>query len=222
MKLSTQTIKILKNFSEINPTLLVHQGSNLVTIDHNKRIIADAKVPEVFPVNFAIYDLNQFLSVSSFFDNPEFEFTQDRVLVKSTNRQMNYIFADPSCVTDATPTRNKLPTLFKEEDIVQTFSLSEDELKSIRQAASVLKYPHLTFMGDGGGFKVVGHDISNDSLGDFVININNSPCEQFQHTMLLDNLRVVPGSYTVAISPKIAHVKNVNLDIRYWVVMDAV
>jgi len=222
MKLSTQTIKILKNFSEINPTILVRQGQNIVTIDHNKRIIADANVDETMPQDFAIHDLNQFLTVSSLFENPDFEFKRDRVVVKNNNRQINYIFADPSCVTDAKVVRDKIPGMFRDADIVKTFAVSEEDLKSIRQTASILKYPHITFVGDEDGVRIIARDLSNDAVGDYVVRISNEPTTEFEHTMLLDNLRVLPGEYQVSISPTIAHFVNQTFPIKYWIVMEAV
>lgn len=222
MKLSLQTIKILKNFSEINPTILVRRGKNIVTIDHSKRIIADANVEEAMPQDFAIHDLNQFLTVSSLLENPDFEFKADRVVVKNNNKHINYIFADPSCVTDAKVVRDKIPGMFKDSDIVQKFTISEEDLKSIRQTASILKYPHITFVGNGETVKIVARDISNDSLGDYVVTLSEPSGSEFQHTMLLDNLRVLPGTYEVAISPTIAHFVNKTFPIKYWIVMESV
>jgi hypothetical protein len=222
MKLSTQTIKILKNFSEINPTILVRRGKNIVTIDHNKRIIADANVEETMPQDFAIHDLNQFLTVSSLLENPDFEFKTDRVVVKNNNRYINYIFADPSCVTDAKVVRDKIPAMFKDTDVVHSFTISEEDLKSIRQTASILKYPHITFVGNGENVRIVSRDISNDSVGDYVVTLSEPCTSEFQHTMLLDNLRVLPGSYKVSISPTIAHFVNQTFPIKYWIVMESV
>jgi hypothetical protein len=222
MKISNQTVKILKNFSKINPTILVRSGKNLVTIDHNKRIIADANVDETMPVDFAIHDLNQFLTVVSLFESPDFEFKSDRVVVKNNHKKINYIFADQSCVTDAKVVRDKIPMMFKTEDIVQSFVLSESDLKSITETATILKYPHITFVGDTDGVRVVARDTNNDSLGDFVINLNIKSNSPFEHTMLLDNLRVLSGDYDVSISPNIAHFVNKSFPIRYWIVMEAV
>lgn len=222
MKISNQTIRILKNFSKINPTILVRSGKNLVTLDHNKRIIADANVDEIMPIDFAIHDLNQFLTVVSLFESPDFEFKNDRVVVKNNHKQVNYIFADQGCVTDAKVVRDKIPMMFKEEDIVQSFSLNEADLKSITETATILKYPHITFVGDDSGVRIVARDTTNNSLGDFVINLNIKASSSFEHTMLLDNLRVLSGDYDVAISPNIAHFVNKSFPIKYWIVMEAV
>ena len=70
MKLSTETISVLKNFSTINANLMVKSGSSLSTMSAMKNIVAKADVTEEFPSDFAIYDLNEFLSALSLFGNP--------------------------------------------------------------------------------------------------------------------------------------------------------
>jgi len=60
MKLSDNTLSILKNFSSINQSILVKQGSKLRTISVMKNILAEANVSENFPKDFAIYDLINF------------------------------------------------------------------------------------------------------------------------------------------------------------------
>ena len=62
MKLSENTITILKNFSGINQSILVKKGNKLRTISIAKNILSEAEISENFPRDFAIYDLNQFLN----------------------------------------------------------------------------------------------------------------------------------------------------------------
>ena len=62
MKLSDKTIKLLKNFSSINQSILFKEGSKLRTISVMKNILAEATVDEEFPKDFGIYDLVQFLN----------------------------------------------------------------------------------------------------------------------------------------------------------------
>ena len=62
MKLSNNTTNILKNFSQINQSILIKQGNKLKTISVMKNILAEAEIEEDFEADFAIYDLNQFLS----------------------------------------------------------------------------------------------------------------------------------------------------------------
>ena len=62
MKLSDNTVALLKNFAGINNSILVKKGNRLRTISVAKNILAEADITEEFPRDFAIYDLNQFLN----------------------------------------------------------------------------------------------------------------------------------------------------------------
>ena len=56
MKLSDNTLTILKNFAGINNSILVKEGNKLRTISVAKNILAEADITEEFPRDFAIYD----------------------------------------------------------------------------------------------------------------------------------------------------------------------
>ena len=94
MKLSEKTIEVLKNFSNINPNLVVSAGSNLKTISEAKNIMASADITETFENGFGIYDLNEFLSAFNLIDNPTLEFTDNAVKIKGDKTQVEYRFAN--------------------------------------------------------------------------------------------------------------------------------
>ena len=81
MKLSDKTIKLLKNFSSINQSILFKEGSKLRTISVMKNILAEATVDEEFPKDFGIYDLVQFLNGLDLHETPELDFTRDEHVV---------------------------------------------------------------------------------------------------------------------------------------------
>mgnify|MGYP003330157475 CR=1 FL=1 len=73
MNLSSDTVAVLKNFSDINQNILVKPGNKIQTISTMKNILAEAEVSEKFEDEFAIYDLPEFLrSLSSI--TPYFRF----------------------------------------------------------------------------------------------------------------------------------------------------
>ena len=92
MKLSTETISVLKNFSTINANLMVKAGSSLCTMSAMKNIVAKADVSEEFLSDFAIYDLNEFLSALSLFGRPDLEFNDDFVIIteEGTSKSIKY------------------------------------------------------------------------------------------------------------------------------------
>jgi len=54
MKLSKETIEVLKNFSGINQSIVVKEGSKLKTVNTLKNILAHATVEEDFPTSFFV------------------------------------------------------------------------------------------------------------------------------------------------------------------------
>ena len=78
-----RTIEILKNFAGINQGLLIKKGNRLRTISVMKNVFAVAEIPDEFPRDFALYDLNEFLSTWSLLSKPDLEFKEDHILLKS-------------------------------------------------------------------------------------------------------------------------------------------
>ena len=67
MKLSDNTKEILKNFSEINPNLLIQPGKVVNTISTMKNILATAGVEEDFPMKKVhLQNLNIILQILLF------------------------------------------------------------------------------------------------------------------------------------------------------------
>ena len=95
MRLSEQTVALLKNFSGINQNIQFKAGSKISTISAQKNILVSAEVPESFPSDFAIYDLNKLLGVMSLFQDPDLEIGDKTMKVGG---KVDYMFADPSMI----------------------------------------------------------------------------------------------------------------------------
>ena len=99
MNLSDNTVNILKNFAGINNSILVKQGNQLRTISVAKNILAEAEIPEDFPRDVAIYDLNQFLNGLSLHQDPDLDFSEETYLtISEGRRKVKYFFADPQVI----------------------------------------------------------------------------------------------------------------------------
>ena len=102
MKLSNDTVGVLKNFASINQNLIIKEGSELTTMSAMKNIVARAKVMETFPKEVAIYDLNEFLAALSLFTTPVLDFQDQFVIMSEEGNPRNslkYFYSDPSVVT---------------------------------------------------------------------------------------------------------------------------
>ncbi len=57
MKLSTETISVLKNFGAINQGIMFKKGKTLKTVSSHKNILAEVTIKEDIPAEFGVYDL---------------------------------------------------------------------------------------------------------------------------------------------------------------------
>ena len=85
MRLSEQTVSLLKNFSGINQNIQFKAGNKISTISAQKNILASAEIPESFPSDFAIYDLNKMLGVMSLFQDPDLEIGEKTMKIKKSD-----------------------------------------------------------------------------------------------------------------------------------------
>ena len=94
MNLSSDTVAVLKNFSDINQNILVKPGNKVQTISTMKNILAEAEVSEKFEDEFAIYDLPEFLRSVELFEKPELKFNGGGyVNISQSKQSIKYFFA---------------------------------------------------------------------------------------------------------------------------------
>ncbi|AIX24035.1 DNA polymerase processivity factor [Synechococcus phage ACG-2014j] len=105
--LSRKTLDVLKNFSTINSSIVFRKGSTVRTISNAENILAKFTGEEVFPVDFAIYDLSQFLSGISLFSDPQLEFDNENfVSIRGGRQSARYFFSDPEITLKSAPEKN--------------------------------------------------------------------------------------------------------------------
>ena len=213
MKLTTETISVLKNFSTINANLMVKAGSSLSTMSAMKNIVAGADVTEKFPSDFAIYDLNEFLSALSLFGKPDLDFNNEFVNIteEGTSESLKYWFSDPSVVT--TPSKEiSMPST------ELTFGLSSDTLNLITKAAAVIGAPDMA-LSDG---KLMVTDKKNSTANAFETSLDVGDVEaKYKFWFKVDNLKIMLGAYDVEVSSKkISHFTNTKIGVEYWIALE--
>jgi len=212
MKLSKETVGLIKNFAGINSNLLLKSGNKLATISAQKNVMADATVTETFP-DFGIYDLNEFLGAMSIFEDPELEFSEKYVTIKQGNISIKYFAAEASVLTAP-----QKAITFPDAEI--EFNLTANMLEMIRKTAGVLRASDLTIVGDGSKITAVVGDKKNATGNTFQETLGTTD-KQFKVYLKVDNLKMIPGDYTVSISSKkISRFKGAG-DLVYYVAVEA-
>ena len=218
MKLSKETLSVLKNFASINDGIVFREGNILRTCDTQKQIMAETKISETIPSNFAIYDLNRFLSVLSLHDdNTEIELDDNNKAanLKSGKKRTSYKLCSIEMIKNAPDKTIAMPSV----DVA--FTLTSDDLDTVLKSASVLGSPHIAIKSDGGKIVVAQLDNKNSSAHSSEIEVADGDGKKYNMLFKTENLRMIPGSYEVSISFRgIASFKHTEKDIQYWVATD--
>jgi gp45 sliding clamp, C terminal len=213
MKLDPKTVAVLKNFSTINPSLLFKEGDTITTIAPGGSLFAKAKVPTVFNKRFAIYKLDRFLSSISLFEDPEFTFSDNQVIISDGNkRQINYVFASETTIV--TPPDKELS--FDEQFI--EFDFPQTQMKQIERAIGVLGLNEIAVVGDGENILVKGIDSTGTYADSYSVDLGPTN-KKFKAIFKSENLKIMSGDYSVIIGLRKTKIiaRFYNSDLDYWV-----
>ena len=215
MKLSDNTLTILKNFAGINNSILVKQGNQLRTISVAKNILAEAEIEVNFPREFAIYDINQFLNGLGLHQDPEMDFSPDSYLtIREGKRRVKYFYADPAVIISPPEKEITLPS----EDV--HFQLDSVALEKLLKAAAVYQLPDLSAVGEAGVVKLVVRDKKNDTSNEFAIVVGETD-KQFVFNFRVENIKIIPGAYDVIVSSKLlSRFTNTQHDLKYFIALE--
>jgi len=217
MKISNKTLDILKNFSEINQSILIKKGKKLKTVSALKNILAHADVEEDFPQDFAIYQLNEFIGVLSTMSNPDLAFNDKYVMLSQENGACTkYFYAEPSVVVS--PEKDiTMPS----EDI--NFTLLEKQYNDLLKMSSILQLNDILLKGcpKSNGIYLAVTNKKNDTSNDYSVQVGEGVTEPFKMFFKTENLKMVAGDYNVHISSKgISHFENMTTKLDYWIALE--
>ena len=213
MKLSNETLNILKNFSSINQSILFKEGNVIKTSDADKTIIAPATVPETFPQRAAFYSLTKFLSVCSMHNSPDITFEERYAVISEGRSKTKYVYADESMII--TPPEKELN--FPTADV--TLSLAAADLSKVLKAATVLGSTEIAFVGDGSTCYLRSMNDKDPSADTFGIDVGET-MDTFKLMIKTENLKLMSMDYEVSLSSK-GISKFHNDTVTYYIAVDS-
>jgi hypothetical protein len=213
MKLNPRTTQVLKNFASINPSLQFDEGQNLKTISPNKTVMARAKLDDIIPQTFAIYDLSRFLGVVSLFEDPSFNFEASQVNISSSGRKVSYTYADPSTII--TPPNKDIDIGDADVEV----EIDQEVFAEIMKAMGVLGFSEVVLVGEDGKLKLRATDTKNPSADNFDVELGDTDLT-FSAVFKSENLKIIPANYTVRITSRgISHWTAD--DVEYWISIES-
>ena len=243
-QLSKSTIDLLRNFSNINKSILIGEGSTLQTMSVNKNIIALTIAKEEFPCQMAIYDLPLFLGALSLFQKPWLAFPDEKKVIiydEETKGKTTFYYSDPEIIVT--------PPEFNPDSIQAEimFDLPQKDITQLMQAAKVYGVEDLCIQGyapegtlDTAAFSICVKDKKNQTSNVFslplkkVIFADNESTSQENRRLLtkermnfcycfkVENLKLIDASYHVTITEKnIANFNSLSHSaLDYYVAME--
>ena len=215
LKLSKETVQVLKNFNQINPMIYFKKGNEIATISPTKTIVANYVCSESFKSDFGIYRLDKLLSVLSFFTDPEIIIGDKFLTVKDDGRAAKIAFGEPAVLEYP----KKLPTL---TTVDAEFVVTLGELNDIIKASSVMELPFVAFESDSKNICLKALDLKNPNGDTYTIDLGEQPQDigdGFTAIFNITNLKIIPANYHVQISAK--GVAQFSSDkMTYWIALE--
>ena len=216
MKLSNETVDVLKNFSTINQNILVKEGTKLRTMSTMKNILGEAVISEAFPKEFGVYDLNEFLGVLSLTNDPELEFNHDSFLTVSGGySKVKYFFSDPSILVT-------IPEGFNPPETDCTFKINQTTLTDVTKACAILQLPDVVIRNEDNVGVLVATDLKNTTSHEYKVELDPIDFPADFH-FKIDNLKMIAGDYdlSVASDKNVSHWTHQTKQIEYWIALEA-
>ena len=208
MRLSNKTLDVLKNFSNINQNILIEEGNVVRTISTMKNILGSATIDESFPTEFGIYDLNEFLGVMSLASDAELEFETDQYLtINGGSTKIRYFFSDPSIIVAP-------PKTFNAPECDVTINISHTVLAKVLKASAVMQLPDIVCTNG----KIKATDLKNVTSNEFTEDLSTN--SEFEFHFKADNLKMIPGDYTVSVSSQALVSNWVGPEASYWIALE--
>lgn len=217
MKLSAQTLNVLKNFCGINVNMLVKPGKVLRTISPARNVFAKAELPDEFPQEFAIYDLNSFIATLTLFSDFEVDFAKDHATISANDASIKYYFASPSIVEGAPDKEIVMDeTLF-------SFKMTPEDVAAITKVASVLNAPQISITSKKGKVTVTLNDRKESTSHSYNKVVGKSEID-FDVIIRVENFKLMAGNYTVEVAKKkdrgVLIFKCEDFPMTYWLTVE--
>lgn len=217
MKISNETIQLLKNYATINSNILIREGSTLSTISSAGNIFATSKIAEEFPREVAIYDLNSLLALLTLTDDQEVEFGEKSLIITKDGGEFEYFYSEPNILL---PKPEKWPQKTPNTENFFEFNLSTQEVQTIQKACGIVGAPTLSLIGKNGKVTLHVGDPKTPSSNSYKKAVGEYS-EDFDARLSFDNLKIVPDNYVVGINKKKSfHFKSTTRQYQLWTAVD--
>jgi len=198
MQLSDETLTLLKNLQQINPSIMFRKGNIIKMQSPRRTVFVKAAIKESFPKDFGIYDLGKLLGAMSLSENPELEVKENHISVIGNDKsEMNLVFANEASMKSV-PGKDEGVA---EGDEIAQFTLTYEVFNKSLKMAQILELDEVVFRSDGKQVSLCGvntRDSTSNTFKNVIANFDDG-IEPFNVVMNVELLRILPQDYTVHI-----------------------
>ena len=214
MKLSTDTINVLKNFATINQKVRIHPGSQISTISPGKDVFARATVTETFPREFNIYDLSSFLALITLMEDQDIDFGDRSLTVSKDGGKFEYFYAEPTVIVAPEAGKN-IPVEAHFE-----FDMTKNEVEMINKAAAITAAKNVILKSVQGQVSLTIGDSAVANSNSYTRIVGSSE-HNFNCILPVERVKLIPDAYHITLSKlKFLHFKNTSRDLAYWLALE--
>lgn len=205
MTLSKETLSVLKKFSDIHQSIKIKAGNEIIIKSADKSTYATCIIKEQFPREFNCFDLREFIQAVELIDKPVLLFDDDGkvVYIKNETNTINikYTDSDPDWIKSFPEKKLNMPP------VEINLTVTQDQLKSIMKAASVLSTEFIGFKSDGDKVKLIAFNKNNgDQTETNSFSIDLGKCDKgIEYLCFLESSslnKLMEGTYDVSIATK--------------------
>lgn len=221
IKLTPETLGVLRNFSGINEAIIIREGDVVTTVSKAKSVVGVAKLNQSFESEFGIHDLRKFLATLSLFTDPELVIGDKIITISEDGRKVSYQLAQTKHVQSITPTEVEgLDKLVDKGKV--SFSWKNDVFQKVQKALTVLRLPVYQIQGDGSNIHLRAVSPDASCVDSYDVQVGETD-QTFSAIFKAENIRSLPLDYDVKLLDKtMARFSNDEAGLRYYVVAEAV
>ena len=239
MKVSKSTLDILKNFTKINGNIKFN-ASNKISTGFKRSVYAQANLEDMFPHEFCIHDLNQFVRLLTMdTETCEIDIDDDYVYISSYNGRSNVKYRTSSEATIFVPeikiledrgdniflsaepqnnSQNKASHIEKIIPVISTFEMNKETRTLIDSYSSTLNTPQLKFASDGKKVFAECFDAKKSgrsfNSGKIIIGENN---DIFEFVMSVENFNIIQDDYLIKITNNAILMRGKTYQVDYYI-----
>lgn len=216
MKFSQNTLSVLKNFSTINPSVMLRKGNLIKTVSPQKDVMAVSTVADTIEGDAGIYSISQFISSLSLFNEPEVKFNSDSFLISDDRRSITYTYAAENLILS--PSKDSMTN----QGVHTEFDITWSEIKNLIDAASVLQLPDIQITTiEEGKVRLSTTNKKNPTANVYSVVLPATVTDNVGKTVDIPTtkLKMIQGDYHASIGSQMIEWKS-DL-VTYWIAIES-